>query len=60
MLIRLYSFTQPISGFLRVLATYSLTRQLHNKCMTLEGKTEMLNHKVAYSVKMPQGVAEFK
>ena len=48
MLIRLYSFTQHISGFLRVLSTYSLTRQLHNKYMTLEGKSEILNHKVAY------------
>jgi len=59
MLIRSYSFTQHISGFQSFLPTYSLTRQLHNKYMTLEGKSEMLNHKVAYSVRMPQGIAEF-
>jgi len=57
---RLYSFTQHISGFQRFLSTYSLTRQLHNKHMTLEGKSEMLNHKAAYSVRIPQGIAEFK
>ena len=57
MLIRLCNFAQHISGFQRVLSTYSLTRQLHNKYMTLEGKSEMLNYKVAYSVRMQQGVA---
>lgn len=60
MLIHLYSFTQHISGFQKALSTYSLTRQLYNKYMTLEGKSEMLNHNVAYSVRMTQRVAKFK
>ena len=60
MLIGLYNFSLHISGFQRVLSTYYLTRQLPNKYMNLEGKSEMLNHKVAYSVRMSRRVSEFK